>query len=80
MTLETLERRVAALLGRCPRMPTLDEFKDLWDRADELSKSVLLAHGESPWLAVGAWERTVIDYLEQMGLVQAHYSLEDLIQ
>ncbi|MDY3014498.1 MAG: hypothetical protein SOR61_04785 [Evtepia sp.] len=80
MTIETLERRVTAFLGNSVRIPTRGEFRQLWDRADDLSRAVLTAYAECPQMATGEWEQAVVGYMQEMGLAKAYYTLEDLTQ
>ena len=75
--LEVLEKQNAT-----KEIPTYTEFVQEWCKYDELTKALYIAEAEMLGL-LGERNRymdTVCRYLEQMGLVTEHYSLEEFVK
>lgn len=75
--LEALEKQNAN-----KQIPTYAEFVQEWGEYDELTKALYIAEAEMPGLS-GKRDRyteTICRYLERMGVVTEHYSLEECVK
>ena len=64
------------------QIPTYAEFVQEWGKYDELTKALYIAEAEMPGL-LGQRNRymeTVCRYLEKMGVVTEHYSLDEFVR
>lgn len=84
MTVKEMERRVAALMAGYPTPPTFDQFTEQWFQMDELSKSLYVASAECPDLCPvdphDEYWITISGYLDRMGLVKNHYTIDDILR
>lgn len=79
--LETkVDKAIRALCGEIP--PSFEEFQEMWSRMDELSKALFICHAECPELASSSDGRIKVfsQYLEKMGLVTDHYTINDILE
>ena len=74
--LEELEKKTAV-----KKIPTYREFLEKWDKYDELSKALWIAEAEMPGIGGkrNQYTDTICGYLERMGLVTEHYSLDEFV-
>lgn len=74
--LEALEEKNVA-----KKTPTYREFLKEWENYDELTKALWIAEAEMPGIGGkrNQYTNTICGYLERMGLVTEHYSLEEFV-
>lgn len=84
MTVKEMEKRVSALMAGYPTPPTFEQFTEEWFQMDELSKSLYVASAECPDLgsfdADDEYWIAVAGYLDKMGLVKNHYTIDDILR
>ena len=82
MTLKELERRIKALRKMHPEPPTFEEFQELWEHMDELSKAVLEGYAGLPEIldSLGEYEKIVIGHMKRMGLVKPQDTLAEIME
>ena len=63
------------------KTPTYQEFLKEWENYDELSKALWIAEAEMPGIGGkrNQYTNTICGYLERMGLVTEHYSLDEFV-
>lgn len=67
---DSIIRRLTALEAKCnDRIPTFEEFKELWGTMDELSKSLYQFDAEYVSPNDTKFTRTIAEYLRRMGIV-----------
>ena len=76
MSIKTIERRIAALKDRLPKIPGFAEFQRQWECMDELSRSLIEFEAacedqDTPYL------QAVRAHLGKMGLLGKRFSLVD---